>query len=316
MGIESEKGKQELEKLLIREEVKKKIKNSISVIIDKFPVMGRNLVFLTDSSSVPYGFTLKEYFKLKKENNDLNEETTPKFLRIDVNFIKGEADFLKKYFSNEDKKFRKDFVRNYINYKKIKNNLLEFDKNKESKKLKEIINFSSDLMEEIENKLKKIFASLKSDEEFLITIFDETLLNEVVEYKDEVDFRNEQKNGRKPKTAPVAKFFICKVCEKLGIDFKLYAAGLDIWDSTWNKGFYSLLEKDFLEKDKLNLTMPISPVARYEDLPGGGVYFNSSKKARIVPLGYNEIPQKLIKEMKGIGKEIYLNKKQTMQYEK
>lgn len=311
MGIENIKDEQGLEKPLIREEVKMKIKNSISAIIDKFPIAGRNIIFLTDSSSVPFGWILKEYFKFKKENHDLNEETMPKFLRIDVMFAKKEVDFLKKYFSTEDETLRNNFFRNYIDYKKIIYGSSEFNENKEEKKLKEIINFSNDLLEEIENKLKKTAVSLKSGEKFSITIFDETLPNEVMEYKDDIyDIRNIEKDWIKLKTVPAAKFFIFKACEKLGIDFKLYAAGLNIWDSTWNKGFYSLLEKDFSERGKLNFTMPISPVARYEDLPGGGIYFNPSQKARIVPLGHHEIPQKLVKEMKEIGREIYLNKKQ------
>ncbi len=100
---------------VLKDHIKTNFIEKLSHIIDELPVHGkRNLIFLSDTSAVPFGWSIKEYVRFKfptqKKLLDLSDAQSPRFFRIDVYLFKYESEFIKQYLTSSDPDIRQNLL--------------------------------------------------------------------------------------------------------------------------------------------------------------------------------------------------------------
>lgn len=281
--IATQESNKEFNDFLLTEKSKKEIKEKLAAILPDFPIHGDvNLVFLTDTASVPFGWAAKEYFEQKKNALKLTEKKMPKFLRIDVSPIKNEKQFIKQYFSAHNDEIKKQIL------------------NRTLPESIAAIPFAENLMTKLEKQIKNY---CDPKQKTTITLFDETLPLKVAKCNayNQLDIL--------PLTIPLAKFFLNKALQKQGLSPEFYYAGVNMTVPAppWKSGF-NLIKERF--NPKIPPMTPIAPVGRYTkyiDKKGDDYYLYAGlahKKAAMIPLQYQKYAKTLIKEMRDIGKEL------------
>lgn len=369
---------------VLQDPIKTKFAEKLSSIVEQFPVYGkRNLIFLTDISAVPFGWSIKEYMRLKYHENSkfsvLSKKQIPQFFRIDVSPFKYQADFVKEYIFTADEETRQKISEKHAKLNLIKDNfaynchlisqilpekiqysikyreLFRMIKNRDIISKLDLERYLQDkpasFVQEIDNIYKveyetgynnrvksdkhrlekrgnlaknmygKIYRFLSPLSEMLsqstITIFDETLPNQVIIY-DGADVQGYEFK----RTVSLVRFILDLVCKHLKVSPRWYAAGIDESDTPWNEGMIGN-EEEFNQIIVKKLASPtlysvfVTPIGRYKaelrkprpNIDRLEVTYAGDTLATMLPRQAQEVPKLLIQEMKDMGRIIYKMKK-------